>query len=244
MLSRRGKAVPLGGVSRRVAISNVSSRWAGERARRGGLDRRALALGVKRLLDVAGSATALVLLSPVLVLLALLVWLRVGRPIVFVQERPGRRGRIFRIYKFRTMRSAVDELGRPLPDDKRLTPFGRLLRKTSLDELPELLNVLKGDMSLVGPRPLLVQYLPLYSEEQFRRHALRPGLTGWAQVKGRNALSWDEKFAYDLWYVDHWGLWLDLRILVRTLWMVLTLQGVNQPGHATTEYFTGNPHGH
>ncbi len=225
-----------------MSISALTPRQKGEPAGRTKEGRRAVALGVKRLLDVAVSATSLVLLLPVLLLLAFLVWLRLGRPILFYQERPGLRGQVFRLYKFRTMRSTDDEVGRPLSDEERLTSFGRFLRRTSMDELPQLVNVLRGDMSLVGPRPLLVQYLPLYDDEQFRRHEMRPGLTGWAQVNGRNALSWDEKFACDLWYVDHWGLVLDVRILLRTVWMVLIRRGVNQPGQATTEYFNGNAH--
>lgn len=159
---------------------------------------------------------------------------------LFSQERPGLHGRVFRMYKFRSMTDARDSDGNLLPDAVRLTPFGKRLRSTSLDELPELWNVLKGDMSLVGPRPLLVAYLPLYTPEQMRRHAVRPGITGWAQVNGRNAISWEEKFALDVWYVDHWSLMLDLRILVLTLKKVFGREGVSADGHVTVEKFTGS----
>lgn len=191
---------------------------------------------MKRLLDVMVAAALLVLLSPVLLVVAALVRARLGRPVLFCQRRPGLHGRPFVMVKFRTMRDAG--AGR-LSDAERLTPFGRLLRATSLDELPELWNVLRGDMSLVGPRPLLMQYLPLYTPEQARRHEVRPGITGWAQVNGRNAISWEEKFALDVWYVDHRSLALDLRILWLTAARVLRRDGITQAGEATAAAFAG-----
>lgn len=175
----------------------------------------------KRLLDLAFTIPGLLAISPVLFIVAILIMARIGHPIFFRQERPGLNARPLSLYKFRTMTDGRDEDGALLPDAQRLTPFGRFLRATSLDELPELFNVLKGDMSLVGPRPLLLRYLDRYTPEQFRRHEMPPGLTGWAQVKGRNALSWEEKFELDIWYVDHWSLWLDVKILALTLWKVL-----------------------
>jgi len=195
---------------------------------------------VKRLLDVVVAAAGLVLLSPLLAVLALLVRARLGPPALFTQERPGLGGRPFLICKFRTMRDARDAAGAPLPDEQRLTPLGRFLRGTSLDELPELFNVLRGDMSLVGPRPLLLEYLPLYTPEQARRHEVRPGINGWAQVNGRNAISWEEKFALDVWYVDNRSLLLDLRILALTAARVLAREGISQEGRATMERFTGS----
>lgn len=196
---------------------------------------------MKRLLDIVVSASMLVLLAPFLILLAALVRSRLGSPVLFRQIRPGRDGRPFMMVKFRTMRDARDAAGNPLPDSERLTPFGGFLRSTSLDELPELFNVLKGDMSLVGPRPLLMEYLPLYSPEQARRHEVRPGVTGWAQVNGRNALSWDEKFALDVWYVDNRSIWLDVKILVLTTYKVLKRSGISAEGEATMPRFTGAP---
>ena len=194
----------------------------------------------KRLFDLA----VLVLTAPLwltaLGAVSLLVWLTLGRPVLFRQQRPGRDGRIFQLLKFRTMIDTRDEQGNLLPDAQRLKPFGRWLRSSSLDELPELLNVLKGDMSLVGPRPLLVQYLARYTPEQARRHEVPPGLTGWAQVNGRNALSWEEKFQLDVWYVDHWSLWLDLRILVLTAWKVLRREGINAAAEVTMPEFMGS----
>ena len=187
----------------------------------------------KRLLDLALVLPALLLLSPLLLAVALAVRLKLGPGVFFRQERPGLHGRPFRILKFRTM------LHGDAPDAQRLTPFGRFLRSTSLDELPELLNVLKGEMSLVGPRPLLMQYLPRYTPEQARRHEVPPGLTGWAQINGRNALSWEDKFALDLWYVDNRSLWLDVRILALTLMAVLRREGVSAPGEATMPEFMG-----
>lgn len=195
---------------------------------------------VKRLLDIIIAAAALVLLSPVLLLLAWQIQRKLGTPVLFRQVRPGRGGIPFVMYKFRTMRDAADENGRPLPDAERLTPFGRKLRAASLDELPELWNVLKGNMSLVGPRPLLMEYLPLYNAEQRRRHLVRPGITGWAQVNGRNAISWPEKFRLDVWYVENRSLLLDIKILFLTVKKVLDRSGINSEGEATAAKFTSN----
>nr|WP_272800843.1 sugar transferase [Sphingobium sp. AntQ-1] len=195
---------------------------------------------MKRLLDMMIAATALILLSPLLVIVALLVRLNLGAPILFRQLRPGLHGRPFQMLKFRTMRDAYDRDGVPLADADRITGFGRFLRSTSLDELPGLWSVLKGDMSLVGPRPLLMEYLPLYSPQQARRHEVRPGITGWAQVNGRNALSWDEKFALDLWYVEHRSFKLDLKILLLTVRKVLVRDGISAAGEATMPKFTGS----
>ncbi len=197
--------------------------------------------GAKRALDVALAALGLLVLAPVLLVLAVLVRVKLGGPVLFVQERPGRGGRLFRLLKFRTMTEARDATGQLLPDAERLPPFGRWLRASSLDELPELWNVLRGDMSLVGPRPLLVRYLPRYSAEQARRHEVRPGLTGWAQINGRNALSWDEKFRLDVWYVDHRTLGLDLKILCLTVWKVVRRDGISAAGEATMPEFLGKP---
>lgn len=177
-----------------------------------------------------------------MLVLALLVRVWIGSPVLFWQERPGYKGRPFKIVKFRTMVEALDADGRPLPDSVRLTPFGRWLRSLSLDELPELYNILRGEMSLVGPRPLLVEYLPRYTPEQMRRHDVHPGLTGWAQIHGRNALEWEERFKLDVWYVDHRSLWLDARIMWITAWKVLTREGINQPGRSTTDYFGDDGH--
>jgi len=195
---------------------------------------------VKRLLDIIIAVAALVLLSPVLLLLAWQIRRKLGTPVLFRQVRPGRDGIPFVMYKFRTMRDTEDENGRPLPDAERLTPFGRKLRAASLDELPELWNVLKGDMSLVGPRPLLMEYLPLYNAEQRRRHLVRPGITGWAQVNGRNAISWPEKFRLDVWYVENRSLLLDIKILFLTVKKILDRSGINSEGEATVTKFTGN----
>ena len=192
---------------------------------------------LKRVFDVGVSATALVVLAPVMGLIALAVWRTMGRPVLFCQVRPGLHGKPFVMYKFRTMRDLRDAEGKLLPDEARLTPFGRWLRSTSLDELPELVNVLRGEMSLVGPRPLLMEYLDRYTPEQARRHEVKPGITGWAQIHGRNNLSWDERFKLDVWYVDNWSLWLDLKILWRTLWMVLRREGISAQGHATMPRF-------
>jgi len=194
----------------------------------------------KRLFDLLASALALIVLSPVLALTALLVRIQLGGPILFRQQRPGYQGRPFHIFKFRTMIDRFAPDGSLLPDSERLTRFGRVLRSTSLDELPELFNILRGEMSVVGPRPLLMEYLPLYSAEQARRHDMPPGLTGWAQVNGRNALSWQDKFRLDVWYVDHWSFWLDLKIIFLTLVKVFKREGITQEGQATAEKFTGN----
>lgn len=194
----------------------------------------------KRLLDLGMVLLALTLLWPVLLCLTMLVRLKLGAPVFFRQTRPGLHGRSFQLIKFRTMRDAFDAQGKPLPDAERLTRFGRWLRATSLDELPELWNVLKGEMSLVGPRPLLMEYLPLYSVEQARRHEVKPGITGWAQVNGRNALSWEEKFELDLWYVEHQSLWLDVKIIVLTIKKVLMREGISADGEATMPRFTGS----
>lgn len=194
---------------------------------------------MKRLFDILVASSALVLLSPLLLVLMGFVRLKLGSPALFAQVRPGMGGQPFRMVKFRTMTDARGPDGTLLPDINRLTPFGRLLRATSLDELPELWNVLKGDMSLVGPRPLLMEYLPLYSPEQARRHEVRPGVTGWAQVNGRNALSWEEKFALDVWYVDNHSFWLDLRILWLTVQKVIARDGISASGEATMSKFTG-----
>ncbi|MGV7121193.1 sugar transferase [Sphingopyxis sp. 550A] len=196
---------------------------------------------MKRLVDILGSLIGLVLFSPVLLACAIAIGWRTGRPVFFVQRRPGLHGRPFRMIKFRTMRDANDRDGNPLPDAKRMTRLGQLMRSTSLDELPELWNVLKGDMSLVGPRPLLMEYLPLYNAEQARRHEVRPGLTGWAQVKGRNALGWEEKFVLDTWYVDHRSLGLDLKIILMTIAKVLRRDGISAEGEVTMSKFQGTP---
>jgi sugar transferase EpsL len=195
---------------------------------------------LKRLLDCLIALCALVVGAPLLALVALAVRLALGAPVLFRQQRPGLHGHPFTLVKFRTMRDAIDRDGVPLPDAVRLTRFGRFLRASSLDELPELWNVLRGDMSLVGPRPLLMEYLPRYTPEQARRHEVRPGITGWAQVNGRNALSWHERFRLDVWYVDHRSPWLDLRILFVTLWRVARRDGISEPGHATATPFTGS----
>jgi sugar transferase EpsL len=195
---------------------------------------------MKRLIDLALTLPLALLALPVLAVVAVLIRLRLGAPVLFRQVRPGRGGVPFTLYKFRTMRECSDSDGRPLPDANRLTPLGRFLRSTSLDELPELWNVIRGDMSLVGPRPLLMEYLPLYSARQRRRHEVRPGLTGWAQVNGRNAISWEERFELDLWYVEHRSLLLDLRILLRTVGVALSGRGVAAPGEATMPPFRGS----
>lgn len=195
---------------------------------------------LKRAMDILVSAALLASLAPILLVLALLVRWRFGSPVLFTQTRPGLGGKPFHMLKFRTMTDLRNSTGCLLPDGERLPPFGRWLRAVSLDELPELWNVLKGDMSLVGPRPLLMEYLPLYSPGQARRHEVRPGITGWAQVNGRNALSWEEKFQMDVWYVDNQSFWLDLQILWLTLLAVFTRKGISQQGHATMERFLGS----
>ena len=194
----------------------------------------------KRMFDLLLAALGLVILSPVLLLVGILVRMYHGSPVIFTQKRPGFKGTPFHIYKFRTMTDARDENGNLLPDVERLTRLGRFLRASSLDELPELFNVLRGEMSIVGPRPLLMQYLERYNSEQARRHDTLPGITGWAQVNGRNALTWEDKFRLDVWYVDHWSLWLDIKIIFLTVWKVFKREGISQPGHATAEEFMGS----
>ena len=193
----------------------------------------------KRALDIVLSALALIILSPVALIVAIAIRLTMGPPVIFSQVRPGLHGKPFVMYKFRTMLDLRDEEGNLLPDEVRLTKLGRFLRRSSLDEIPEFWNVLKGDMSLVGPRPLLMEYLPLYTKEQARRHEVKPGMTGWAQVNGRNAISWEEKFKLDVWYVDNVSFWIDIKILSLTFWKVLKSEGVSQPGRATVDYFHG-----
>ena len=195
---------------------------------------------MKRLMDIRGAGFGLILLSPVLIVVAVLIRRQMGAPVFFCQTRPGLHGKPFTMIKFRSMRDAVDAQGRALPDAERLTRLGRFLRSSSLDELPELWNVLKGDMSLVGPRPLLMEYLPLYSPRQAQRHDVRPGVTGWAQVNGRNAISWDQKFALDVWYVDNRNLWLDLKIIWLTIRNVVTREGIDDQGGVGQEKFKGN----
>ena len=194
---------------------------------------------LKRAFDIAASASALVVLSPVLAITAYKVKKELGSPVLFRQTRPGLHGKPFEMIKFRTMRDATDKEGNALPDSERLTEFGKKLRASSLDELPELWNVLKGDMSLVGPRPLLMEYLPLYSAEQAKRHNVRPGVTGYAQVNGRNSLSWEDKFKLDTWYVEHQSLWLDMKILLKTVKKVIIKDGISAEGEATMTKFTG-----
>ena len=195
---------------------------------------------MKRAFDVVAAAATLAILAAPMLAIAGAVRICLGKPVLFTQLRPGRHGIPFRLIKFRTMREAFDAEGRALPDEERLTRLGQFLRAASLDELPELWNVLRGDMSLVGPRPLLMEYLPLYTPEQARRHGVRPGITGWAQVNGRNSLSWEEKFELDVWYVDHASFWLDLKIIALTVWKTLRCDGINQAGHATMPDFMGS----
>lgn len=194
---------------------------------------------LKWISDRLASAIALMILSPVIFAIAIVIYFQMGSPIFFTQDRPGKNGRIFQFYKFRTMTNERDASGELLCDHNRLTTLGELLRKTSLDELPQLWNVLKGDMSIVGPRPLLVRYLERYNSQQARRHQVKPGITGLAQVKGRNAISWEEKFQLDIQYIDHWSLWLDLKILAMTLVKVLQKDGINQEGHVSSSEFLG-----
>jgi len=195
---------------------------------------------MKRLFDIFFSAIALIVLSPLMAITAIFIILDIGFPILFTQLRPGYRGNLFKIYKFRSMKDIQTKKGKQAPDIKRLTPFGLLIRSTSIDELPSLWNVLMGDMSLVGPRPLLVEYLSLYNKEQARRHNVRPGITGWAQVNGRNAISWEKKFDFDIWYVDHHNFWIDLKIIVLTLKKVFLREGIAESGQVTISKFTGN----
>ena len=194
---------------------------------------------VKSVCDRVFAAIALAVFSPVILMVAIAIYIRMGGQIFFCQPRPGKNGRVFNFYKFRTMTSDCDADGNLLPDEQRLIPLGQFLRKTSLDELPQLWNVLKGDMSFVGPRPLLVKYLDRYTPEQARRHEVMPGITGWTQINGRNAISWDAKFKLDVWYVDNWTVWLDLKILFLTVLKVLKRDGINREGYATAPEFTG-----
>ena len=196
---------------------------------------------IKRILDIAIASTALVLLSPVYFIVARKVKKNLGSPVLFRQVRPGLHGQPFEMIKFRTMKDAVDAQGNPLPDSERLTPFGQMLRATSLDEMPELWNVIKGDMSIVGPRPLLMEYLPLYNKEQAKRHNVRPGITGYAQVNGRNAISWEKKFELDTWYVENQSLWLDFKIMLKTIKKVIAKDDISAEGEATMSKFTGTP---
>ncbi|EXB45645.1 sugar transferase [Acinetobacter sp. 1000160] len=194
---------------------------------------------MKRLLDIIIASTALVLLSPLYVYVAYKVKKNLGSPVLFRQVRPGLHGKPFEMIKFRTMKDAIDEQGNSLPDSERLTPFGKMLRSSSLDEMPELWNVIKGDMSIVGPRPLLMEYLPLYNKEQSKRHEVRPGMTGHAQVNGRNAISWEQKFKLDTWYVENRSLWLDFKIMLQTVKKVIAKDDINEAGEATMTKFTG-----
>ena len=196
-------------------------------------------LFLKRLIDVTGALIGLIVLSPILLFVAVVIRFKLGSPVLFRHKRPGLHGKPFELIKFRTMTDELDENGKLLPDSERLPAFGRFLRSTSMDELPELLSVLKGDMSLVGPRPLMMKYLPRYTAEQARRHEVKPGLTGWAQVNGRNAASWERKFELDVWYVDNWNLWLDFKIILMTLIAVIKREGITQPGQATASEFMG-----
>ena len=193
----------------------------------------------KRIFDLLVTTLGLIVILPLLAVIGLLVWIFLGTPVLFRQPRPGYKGKAFITYKFRTMTNRTGPDGKLLPDAERLTPFGRFLRSTSLDDLPQLLNVLRGEMSLVGPRPLLMQYLQRYTPEQMRRHDVLPGLTGWAQVHGRNMLEWEERFRLDVWYVDHWSFWLDIKILALTIWKVLKREGISQTGQATAVEFKG-----
>ncbi len=196
-------------------------------------------LAIKRALDIIISLSAIIVLLPVYIVLIILSFVKLGKPVFFKQARPGLHGKVFYMYKFRTMTDTRDEKGQLLSDKERLTRYGRFLRSTSLDELPELVNVLKGHMSLVGPRPLLVEYLDYYTPEQMRRHEMRPGITGWAQVNGRNAISWEEKFKLDVWYIDNWSIGLDIKILFLTIKKVFVREGISAEGSATMEKFTG-----
>ena len=193
----------------------------------------------KRIFDITLTIAGGLIISPVIVMTILLVYWYHGKPVLFRQLRPGYKGKPFLVYKFRTMTNKYDEQGNLLPDDQRLTQLGKFLRSTSLDEIPELINIIKGEMSLVGPRPLLMQYLDRYTPEQARRNEVLPGMTGWAQINGRNAITWEDKFRFDVWYVDHWSFWIDVKILILTLWKVVTREGISQPGHATAEEFMG-----
>jgi len=195
---------------------------------------------IKRIIDCLFSLLLLIFLSPIILIVTFCIRFKLGSPAIFTQPRPGLNGKVFYVYKFRTMTDELDANGELLPDAQRLTSFGQFIRKVSLDELPQLWNVLKGDMSFVGPRPLLVEYLPLYNKRQARRHEVRPGITGWAQVNGRNAISWEQKFEYDVWYVDNQSFWLDIKILLLTIKKVFISEGISQEGQATMEKFTGS----
>jgi sugar transferase EpsL len=195
---------------------------------------------MKRAFDLFVAIVAILLAWPLMAVVAVLVRVNLGAPVLFRQQRPGLNAKPFYVYKFRTMLSTCDESGEPLPDERRMTRFGSFLRRSSLDELPQLFNVLKGELSLVGPRPLLMEYLPLYNAEQARRHLVKPGVTGWAQVNGRNAISWEDKFKYDVWYVDHQSFWLDIRILWLTILKVVRSEGISQAGKVTMERFQGS----
>ncbi|MDZ4937179.1 sugar transferase [Clostridium perfringens] len=195
---------------------------------------------IKRIFDIIASLGGLIVFSPIIIVVAILVRVNLGSPILFTQDRVGKNDKIFKMMKFRTMKDGIDKDGKLLPDSERLTNFGKILRSTSLDELPELINILKGDMSLIGPRPLLIEYLPLYSEEQKRRHNVLPGLTGWAQVNGRNSISWGEKFKLDVYYVNNWSIWLDIKIFFLTFSKLFKRDGINKEGLATTVKFDGS----
>ena len=195
---------------------------------------------IKRILDFVLSIIIMLVCLPVMLIVGLIIFLTEGKPIFFFHERPGKDGQPFKLIKFRSMRNARDAEGNLLPDGERITNFGNFIRKTSIDELPEFINVLRGEMSLVGPRPLLMQYVDRYSQQQFRRHEVLPGITGWAQVNGRNAISWNEKFMLDIWYIDHWSVWLDIKILLLTVWKVISGEGISQAGRATMDEFMGN----
>lgn len=199
-----------------------------------------LNLIIKRMIDIIGSLVALIIFSPVLLITSILVYTKLGSPVFFLQDRVGKDNKVFKMIKFRSMINAKNKFGEDLPDEERLTPFGKKIRSLSIDELPELINVLKGDMSLVGPRPLLVDYLELYSEEQRRRHEMRPGITGLAQISGRNSISWDERFKLDVSYIDKYNIFLDFKILFITVYKVIKRDGITQEGNATMESFTGN----
>jgi len=197
---------------------------------------------VKRIFDLLAAIILCIVLTPLFLVIAILVRSKLGAPVLFKQKRPGKNGVPFTIYKFRTMAECRSKDGKLVPDEERLTDFGRKLRESSLDELPELFNVVKGDMSLVGPRPLLMDYMEKYNEEQARRHEVRPGITGWAQINGRNAISWEEKLKFDIWYIDHWSLWLDFKILLLTIGKVWRREGISQEGKVTVDRFQGTNH--
>lgn len=193
----------------------------------------------KRVFDLIFCLIALILILPFSLMLAIAIYFKLGSPIFFTQDRVGKNGKVFKMIKFRSMLNSKDKAGNLLSDEERLTAFGRALRSTSFDELPELINVIKGDMSLIGPRPLLVEYIPLYNEKQFKRHNVLPGITGWAQVNGRNSISWNEKFQLDVWYVENWSVWLDLKIFFKTIWKIVERDGISQQGKSTMERFNG-----